>query len=529
MNKENFLLHDKSSLINASFIKEGWITIYESSSNGDNDSGLIYSCIIDSTKIESRRKTSTWEIINGSEGKPSVFNDGNYQTYADEGIEPFIFTKYFNFSNGTDFYIDIAEEFILYFKLYEKGQNKHSRTFYFIDELGDLEDVIKIEPKSVVIKLKFLKEYLSIRKVYLSVCFDFMRMDFNNLREIEIEPMDRIYEGKDHYYTHLIRDLNFSKKGKIQSWIHGKLFINPDKNKTKSYHSNFENQENAEFIVGYDEDGNEIYQSCKRDRLSPLVVTYFKRDVLDKYYNDPIKYKVDSWHVNSKFFTLKIDNNVHNYVPVFLNELGSIPYREQLHWKQYNIGPQEGISGTYYKTMIEGEWVDFPETHDLVFKQKYEQFNSKWSEKYGWPFYKALAKEDLHLFTSLHIPTANNVKAFCEQILAITKITIDRLNEKELGNNPLTEKGDRGITKLERFLKSKDIEIPDMFIFLRSLWDLRSGLLSHSFSNTNKDCKAAIKYFNLKDDNYVEVAKEIFEKSIFTLNSLENKLLSHAD
>ena len=41
-----------------------------------------------------------------------------------------------------------------------------------------------------------------------------------------------------------------------------------------------------------------------------------------------------------------------------------LPELEQLHWKQYNIPPKEGmnISRTYYRTMIEGQWAEQPET-----------------------------------------------------------------------------------------------------------------------------------------------------------------------
>ncbi|MGI8582513.1 MAG: hypothetical protein ACR2KX_09960 [Chitinophagaceae bacterium] len=246
---------------------------------------------------------------------------------------------------------------------------------------------------------------------------------------------------------------------------------------------------------------------------------------MNKYYNEPTKYEVYGWGVMCKFFSLKIDNNIQDYVPVFLIELGMLPHKEQLHWKQYNIAPQKGISNTYYKTMIEGNWAEHPETPDLFFKHKYEQFNEKWESKFGWKFYKPLAKEDKFIFTSLHLPTSNNVKAFCEQMLSLAKITIDRLNEPEFSKQITLEKNDKGITKLKKFLKVNNIEISDMILFLRNLWDLRSGLLSHSFSNSNKDCKRAIEYFGIKDDNYIEVAKDIFIKSIHTLNTLESIFL----
>lgn len=82
--------------------------------------------------------------------------------------------------------------------------------------------------------------------------------------------------------------------------------------------------------------------------------------------------------------------------------------------------------------MIEGNWVEHPETPDLFFKHKYEQFNKKWEVKFGWCLYKPLANEDKFRLNALHVPTSNNVKAFCEQMLSLSIITIDRLNDEEL-------------------------------------------------------------------------------------------------
>src|SRR5690606_18181515 len=155
----------------------------------------------------------------------------------------------------------------------------------------------------------------------------------------------------------------------------------------------FENRVYESFITGFDEEGNEIYQDCSKTNDKHSVLTYFKKEVLDKYYNEPEKYEVDGWRVHSNFISLKIDNNNENYVAVPLVELGFLPRKEQLHWKQYNIQPQNGISRTYYQTMIEGNWVEHSETPNLFFKEKYVQFNKKWEKKFGWQFYKPLAPE----------------------------------------------------------------------------------------------------------------------------------------
>ena len=517
MELDYFLIKERIKQLETTFIKDGWLTIYESS-----EDDLIYCCLVHDSKIDEYKANTDWVIRPYYEGKPAVFGDGTYKTHSEDGYEPFIFIKHFNFNNGGEKYVDISEEFVLYFKLYERAESKQNRKYFFIDELGDLDEVIKVEPNRIRIKLKYLKEYIAIRQLHFAVCFDFMRVGNIDISENKIEFIDKDFKGENYIYNHLIRPLD----GKFQSWILGKKIISFDPSKSKSYHFDYENQVYESFITGYDEDGNEVYQDCSKTNEKYFVVTYFKKDVLNKYYNEPQKYEVDGWHVKSNFFSLKIDNNNEDYVAVFLIELGYLPYKEQLHWKHYNIQPQKGISHAYYQTMIEGNWVDHPETPDLFFKHKFEQFNKKWESKFGWRLYKALAKEDEHLFKALHIPTSNNVKSFCEQILSIIKITIDRLNEAELAKKITLEENDKGITKLEKFLAVNQMQIPDMITFLRHLWNLRSGLLAHSFSNSNDKCKKAIKYFGIRDDNYVEVAKDIFTKSIFTLNTLENKLLT---
>lgn len=517
MELDYFLIKERIKQLETTFIKDGWLTIYESS-----EDDLIYCCLVHNSKIEEYKSNTDWVIRPYYEGKPAVFGDGTYKTYSEDGYEPFIFIKHFNFNNGGEKYIDISEEFVLYFKLYEKAENKQNRKYYFIDELGDLDEVINVEPKRIRIKLKYLKEYIAVRQLHFAVCFDFMRVGNIDISENKIEFIDKDFKGENYIYNHLLRPLD----GKFQSWILGKKIISFDPSKSKSYHFDYENQVYESFITGYDEEGNEVYQDCSKTNDKYFVVTYFKKDVLNKYYNEPQKYEVDGWHVKSNFFSLKIDNNNEDYVAVFLIELGYLPYKEQLHWKHYNIQPQKGISHAYYQTMIEGNWVDHPETPDLFFKHKFEQFNKKWETKFGWRLYKPLAKEDEHLFKALHIPTSNNVKSFCEQILSIIKITIDRLNEAELAKQITLDDNDKGITKLEKFLAVQQMQIPDMITFLRHLWNLRSGLLAHSFSNSNDKCKKAIKYFGIREDNYIEVAKDIFTKSIFTLNTLENKLLT---
>lgn len=523
---EHFSFSDLLGSFDSLFIKDGWITMCDlGSEKTPGDDFMIYAYLVSDAQLKKEKVDSDWSITLGSEGKPSIIGSMGknkkiryrYFTLPEKGIEPIIFYRSFAIGSDKVQYFDISEEYILYYNLFETAQSKQVRALHKIDSLGELEEVIRIKNDVIQFKQKYLLEYLKVRKLNLIMTFDFMRMSNLTLGALNVAPKEEDISGKDYVYNHRIRQI-----GQSQSWIRGKKWIAHDKKKQPKYPFDSE-EEYEEFLVGHNGDGSEKLMSCKRTDSNYFILTYFKKEVLDKYYNNPRKYKVDGWHISCPYFTLKIDNHIEEYVPVFLRELSSLPHKEQLHWKQYNIPPKKVMSSQYYKTMIEGNWINDPGSIDLLFKSRYQSFNKAWENKFGWPFYKPLADEDRHIFDALHLPTTNNVKSFCEQMLSITKLTIDRLNEKKITEGIIPDKNDRGIVKLEKFLKQKGFDIPDLIEFMKNLWNLRSGLFSHSFSNANKDCRKAMEYFGLTETNYIEVARTIFEGSINTLNTL-NKL-----
>ena len=100
-------------------------------------------------------------------------------------------------------------------------------------------------------------------------------------------------------------------------------------------------------------------------------------------------------------------------------------------------------------------------------ENKFKADVEEWEKKYGWELFKPLCAEDEHYFKSLHLlTTTSNQKEFEEQVLALTKIFIDSLNEIKLVIDITVDKSNaRGIDKLEAFLKSKNVKIEDMMKF----------------------------------------------------------------
>jgi len=87
---------------------------------------------------------------------------------------------------------------------------------------------------------------------------------------------------------------------------------------------------------------------------------FFKAEVLDKYKGNPDKYDLDErsiscrggWHLET------YDINDHNQVHTYAVYLARLPYKEQLHWLQYNEEPKGPISRRAIQTDFEAKFPD---------------------------------------------------------------------------------------------------------------------------------------------------------------------------
>ena len=178
-----------------------------------------------------------------------------------------------------------------------------------------------------------------------------------------------------------------------------------------------------------------------------------------------------------------------------------------------------GLSGTYYQTMILGQWGAQPDALDQYFRMKYEEVNQAWMTKLGWKLFQDFEEVNKELLLSLHTLNSDNPKVFKEQVLILTKLLIDGLNEKELAKHILTEKDDKGIRKFEKYLASKEIVIEEMFVFLRKIQSIRSTSSAHLVSSSKSI--SALKYFNYSEGNFKSTFMEILERAILTVNTIE--------
>jgi hypothetical protein len=172
---------------------------------------------------------------------------------------------------------------------------------------------------------------------------------------------------------------------------------------------------------------------------------------------------------------------VGRYVVVFLGDLGrDLPYEERLHWRQFNILPEGGISESNYRRSFLAQFSEAGAS-DLVFRQEYSDFKAAWNASVGWPLYLELGVGDEHILGSIRVPVTNSQAEMDEQVLFLTKLLVDSLNEAELAKRcSNVEPGAKGIAKLETFFtESKFEQGANVVQFLRDLQSLRSTGSGH--------------------------------------------------
>jgi hypothetical protein len=518
-----------------------WLTIYESRRDEKNDI-VIFSGLVPVDHIPEILQSESWDISIGQGGPGFVthYNNGNeiteyHRNLNDYQIEPIVIFR--EFYGLKDSYLEIQEEFRLFHNLY--ADYKRNVLVKIHDDGSEEDAAIIHNTKKVEIKTKLILQYMAARQMGLAIYFESFRYSKKEYSEDEYSKFSIQKHEKDiSYFVHIgpwdsiLGDGNKS----ISRMLGKRIVFPPPVDKCGIWPFEKRKKEFEEFIIGIDEYGENIYYTSNPDKLANyfganpnaphyLTPVFFKKEVLSKYYNNPEKYSVEDGYLRcGSLWGIRIDNDHPDVVMVFLGDLGrDLSHSEQLYWKSYNIPPESKISSTCFKRSFLAEFAD-PSSEDLTFKSKFIRFSKKWTEKFGWPLYLPLNEKDSHLFTSLRIPVTNDQSEFDSQILAIAKVLIDSLNEKELVKATGSDiKNLPGLAKFEKFLRDKALDNYENHIeFLRDLYALRSSGVGH---RKGKKFEKVATRFELDKKPLKDVFVYILTRAEEMLDDLERKFL----
>lgn len=518
------------------FIRDEWITLY---------CDKVYAVMV-TNEIASKEKEGPDWVCNSYSMRPSfTYDDGEkvagYRAYPIDGVNHIVITQEEKCYHSER--IRLAEEFMLLYDLRMVERIDGSAEYFQIDENGDDFLVAKVEGGCLRVLASFVYEYISIKSLTLVVQFEAVLFSEKSIKELNGKEYEyAIYRSTDLVFSYTLSS-NTLTKDKSYAFIRGKAFISP----SPSYVSRLFDRRDKRFecfIVGKDKDGNPIESTCEERNLSPnpmedgspwqLSLVFFKREVLDKYYADSRKYNVQDGALTGPDWFVHIDSDRgDDYVVMALKDLGKMPFKEQLHWKLYNVPCNDGVrlSDTTWNRWVMGKPSDTKNACDLRFKSLYEDVNTKWQEKFGYPLFLKLAAGDEHFFNELQsMNVLNNDTTFDNLILAFTKVVIDSLNEKELVSD-IDDTNDKvlelyaslkvkdnkkanlngGIRKLHASLLSKGIECDNLIELFNKIQALRSTSAAHRKStHPDNKTKELLQWFGIDKYTHKDVIDRIF-------------------
>lgn len=309
---------------------------------------VIYCALIPSGQIKEILSSWSWDLRLHT----MYYEDGEKLYGATNGIEPLVIDR--SFYEIKDSYREISEEFRLFHNLYhDEKTNKYIK----IDEGGNESVVAVVEPNCVQIRLKEIRQFLAVKEMYLSIQFDCLERSGHSLEKLGLKK-----EGSDQReelmsWAHDYGESNGPNSNKAFSRLVGKRLVKPlpePKSGLQGFAAD-KKEKHVEFIIGVDDDGDEITHTADPDALANnfgvnpnaphyLTPVYFRKQVLDKYYQQPSKYSVeDSLLRCGGLWCMEIDNHHDDKVCVWLGDLGrDLSYTDQLHWRAHNILVRSG-------------------------------------------------------------------------------------------------------------------------------------------------------------------------------------------
>jgi len=421
-------------------------------------------------------------------GRPGFFGSdpktASYSRFSEsDGMEPLCVRR--RFDDLKPDYVELSEEFRHYHNLFE---DRRAGKFIKIMNDGTEVEVASIIDNVVRVRTKELRQFLAAKGMLLVVYVYSSRFSEYKLSELEVEAGENVSKQRNQLIYRLQQDYR-ERKFNSASVIRAKRIIEAlprERCGIWPFGEDTERNEPISFIVASYQ-GEEIEASCDLRSKIPeglqgrdiyLRSIYFKSEVLSKYFGQPEKYKVTDGYLRcGTLWGIGIDNNRDDgLISAYLGDLGRhLPYRERIHWRQFNVPPQGGMSATAFARDFECEFAP-PTALDHIFDWRMNELQNKWVSFFGWELFKPLSENDTH--HSIHIPL--NRLDFERQVISLSMITIESINEGKIDSIVAPDKEAKGITKLQKFLQSfGKTDFTVHIKLLRNLRDLRNGCGAH--------------------------------------------------
>ena len=307
---------------------------------------------------------------------------GNFEDFKRSEIPLFFYRQYYGRAKGKENYYEFNQ--IVTHPLDLHWSEKHN-SYCRTDEQGDEIEIVKIinhnDVSLILVRRKVFEKLLYLGDWCLVRYFSFIRFNAESpsydsfTREVyepkEYEAKFKIIRCRDEYVEFRGAQIERPRTPKAQllSW---RVSDNEEEIEKKYAEFIVHDWKNKKILKNYSIDpknfANYFTKSDLPFETSPI---FFKAEVLDKYKNNPDKYELQERTISCRggWYLETYDINQYNQVHTYAVYLARLPYKEQLHWLQYNEAPKGDISKRAFQTDFEAK---FPYENPLL--QQLQEF-----------------------------------------------------------------------------------------------------------------------------------------------------------
>ena len=413
-----------------------------------------------------------------------------------DGGEALVFHRSLYHNNNT--YLELNQRLTHVLDIHRV--NQRSAYCKVDDETGDLVNVVSYtdeESTICTIDRKSLDFYMFLTDTVLVQLFDVTRWQsgsFSGWHDADIKSTYK--DKKNHLYAQRVQ--NMDENGlKKAAYLRGFHLIRPkqsEKQMLAELTGQKEKKKKYVSVIAIDfKHGKTCKCSCDPLKLGNYFVesdlpygtspAFFRPEVLLRYKHDTDKYEIGSGSITCRgAWWLRYNTNDAGQIQLYLKDLSSLPYPEQLYWQSFNEKPKAGVAEVVIKRDFYGEWASSPDPLEEL-KHTLKDFPSAnyRGEKVAilrHPTEKQLAK--------LTYVVNDSINEWEDQILALAKVLGDGLSKTELRKIARYLKCDDpqlgSIKLLRNCLEAKGLSAADVETIipaLQSLFLLRSTIVAH--------------------------------------------------
>ncbi|WP_028656683.1 hypothetical protein [Nocardioides sp. J54] len=489
-----------------------WTVVY-SSWRDDAGNGAYFSAFSEPGRRAEAVADASWDfhIGYGLPGFSQSYGEGGTETHyhrygTDDGLEPLVLMQEFH-GGLPDMLPQLSEEFRLYHNLW---MSPDAAKLIKLSDDGTEYVAATVSSTEVRIRTNLLKQFQAGRQLDLLLFTDSVQFveDLADADTVDYDALDIEIEGDQERISFTAqRHLGGGmRKGPFSRLLGTRVLPAPEQRHAGVWPFDETSPEHyPEFIIGEDENGRPVRHTCDPDTLANyfgknpdaphyLTPVFFRRDVLQKYYEDSRKFTVSDGRLRcAGLWSVQIDNDHPDHIVVFLGDLGrDLPESERDHWRSQNITPTSSMSSTNIRRsfLAQPTW---PEAPDLRFKYRYDKLRADWPKALGWDLFREPVEADAHVIKRLRIPLNESQPEFEAQILNLAKVMIDALNDSAIDAVlPNKIKDERSIAKLKRWLDHESYPYADGDVaVLQKVQRLRSRAAAHRKGSDYDDFLAA--------------------------------------